>query len=385
LYDVIIVGAGPSGAALSYFLVKKGFNVLTLERDPKPATRVICGEYLPDPDSLGMPKDISKAYWEFFRPFIVHRIKRISMEIENRRFTTEYIGYSIDRANMIRKRLMESVENGLSLSTKEAFLTAKLGDGCIKVITSKGEYRTKFLVGADGFGSKVARSSGLHNVIKCDDLALAFTNEVNLDLPDPEEMRLIINEELAPGTYAWVIPRSPSRANVGLGVRLSMKRSFNPVRAMKKFFKELKIKKEPILRGRYVPVGGISPRIVSHGVFLLGDAACMVIPSNGGGMHLGIIAAYLLSNSLEGEPERRYERAVREYIKPVVDLGLVHRKAADFLTRTGLLRRTVGLLPNNMVSEVIKVVKGNYYPLIKVMASMYDFLDMGRSGSYPRC
>lgn len=385
MYDVIIVGAGPSGAALSYFLIKKGFKVLTLERDPKPATRVICGEYLPDPDSLGIPGDISKAYWDFFRPFILHQIKRISMEIEDRRFTTEYTGYSIDRTSMIRERLMESVENGLSFSTKEAFLAAKLGNDHIKVVTSKGEYKTKFLVGADGFGSRVARSLGFRNTIKCDDLALAFTNEVDLDLLDPEEMRLIINGELAPGTYAWVIPRSPSRANVGLGVRLSMKESFNPTISMKKLFKELKVKKEPVLRGRYVPVGGISPKIASHGVFLLGDAACMVIPSNGGGMHLGIIAACLLSTSLDGEPERRYGGMVKKYIKPMIDLGLIHRKAADFLTRTGLLKRTIGLLPDNMVSEVIRVAKGKYYPLIKAVASMYDLLGMGRSDSYPRC
>lgn len=44
-YDVVIVGSGPSGACLGYYLVKKGRKVLTLEKKTFPRDK-ICGDAL---------------------------------------------------------------------------------------------------------------------------------------------------------------------------------------------------------------------------------------------------------------------------------------------------------------------------------------------------
>ena len=44
-YDVIVVGSGPAGACLGYYLVKKGRKVLTLEKKSFPRDK-ICGDAL---------------------------------------------------------------------------------------------------------------------------------------------------------------------------------------------------------------------------------------------------------------------------------------------------------------------------------------------------
>ena len=44
-YDVVIVGSGPAGACLGYYLVKKGRKVLTLEKKTFPRDK-ICGDAL---------------------------------------------------------------------------------------------------------------------------------------------------------------------------------------------------------------------------------------------------------------------------------------------------------------------------------------------------
>ena len=44
-YDVVIVGSGPAGACLGYYLVKKGRKVLTLEKKSFPRDK-ICGDAL---------------------------------------------------------------------------------------------------------------------------------------------------------------------------------------------------------------------------------------------------------------------------------------------------------------------------------------------------
>lgn len=45
IFDVVIVGSGPSGACLGYYLVKKGRKVLTLEKKKFPRDK-ICGDAL---------------------------------------------------------------------------------------------------------------------------------------------------------------------------------------------------------------------------------------------------------------------------------------------------------------------------------------------------
>ncbi len=384
MYDIAVVGAGPTGAALSYFLSSSGFRVLTIEKDPQPGTRTICGEYLPDPDSLKLEGDVASAYFDFFRPFIIHRMEKIRMEVGNREFTTDYVGYSIDRKAMISHRLEDSLSQGSTLVTRETFITARPSEDGYQVTTSRGRYEVRYLVGADGFGSRVSKLINGDLTVRCDDLALAFSSEVMMEVREPDVMRLVISETLAPGTYAWVIPRSERAANVGVGVRLNMINGFDPKRAMKKHLTNLKVMTEPKLRGRYVPAGGMVKRLHDGGIFLAGDAAGMTVPSNGGGMHTGIIAAYLLARSLAEDKPENYVFHVNRIIKPMVSIGLTHRRAADFLLRTGLLWRTLRFLPRSMVEEVIRVERGPYYPVLKFLSSLYGPV-RGRVGSYPAC
>ena len=44
-YDVVVVGAGPSGSCLGYYLAKKGRKVLLLEKKKFPRDK-ICGDAL---------------------------------------------------------------------------------------------------------------------------------------------------------------------------------------------------------------------------------------------------------------------------------------------------------------------------------------------------
>ena len=257
-------------------------------------------------------------------------------------------------------------------------------DDSYELRTSKSRYRARYLVGTDGFDSRVAKLINGNTTLRCDDLALAFSTEVAMEVNEPDVMRLVINESLAPGTYAWIIPRSESTANVGVGVRLNMIDGFDPKRALREHLVRLNVTAEPELRGRYVPAGGMLSKVQEGGIFLAGDAAGMTVPSNGGGMHTGIIAAYLLARSLADDRPENYVSSVDRVVKPMVDTGLTHRRAADFLLRTGLLWRTLRFLPRSLVEEVIRVERGPYYPLLKLLSSLYGRV-RGKVGSYPAC
>lgn len=386
MFDVAVVGAGPAGVSSTYFLSSKGYGVIVFERSA--GFNSICGEFLPDPDSLGIRGEIASQYFDFFRPFILNNISEIRLEAFGREFEFGYRGYSIDRREMLKRRAQEAESAGARILRKEIFLGLKRAGEYYRIFTNNGEFEAKYVVGADGFPSRIAEILNGRNSISCDDLSIAFPMELHLNLDDPSEMRIIVDEELAPGAYAWVIPRGESSANIGFGVRMVAYEGFDPYKAFSKLFERVGVTKEigrRDIRGRFVPVGGLCKVLAKNGIFLAGDSAGMVVPSNGGGIYTAIISSYLLSLSLEADcPEESYYLSVRKYVKPLVETGLTYRRAADALMRLGILRRIIGLVPSALVAEAITGNKGKYYGFLKLVSYLYS-LSKGRGGSHPIC
>jgi digeranylgeranylglycerophospholipid reductase len=379
IYDAAIIGAGPAGSAASFFLSQRGYKVIVIERNRKVSS--ICGEYVPDPSSLGIGGEVGSSYSEFFKPFIVNVLRRISLRIFGRSFKIDYLGYSIRRDDMIEDKLKRAQDLGARIKLGENFITLKR-EKVYKILTNRGEYLAKYVIGADGFISRISRFLNGERMDP-DDVSIAFSLETELSVEDPSEMELIFDDEVAPGAYAWIIPRGDSIANVGLGVRCSLI-EMNPLDYMRRFLSILGIEAQ-YLRGRFIPVGGLTKILAKDGIFLLGDAAGMVIPSNGGGIHNAVISAYLLSKSLESElPEERYISYVNKYIRREVEAGLTYRRAADILLRFGILKKTIGLLPRSIVSEAITGRRGRYYPLLRIISYLYP-LSRGRGGSRSTC
>ncbi|MEM4581654.1 MAG: NAD(P)/FAD-dependent oxidoreductase [Candidatus Korarchaeum sp.] len=371
MYDVAVVGAGPAGAAATFFLSNRGYKVLTIERNPHPGT--ICGEYVPDPSSLRIRSDLGSEYFEFVSPFIVHKLRSIRIELLGRTFRTPYVGYSIRRRDLLRERLEQAEGEGARVLLKESFISLKREGSLYRILTNRGMYTARYIIGADGFPSRISSMMG-EDEIDCDDVSIAFPFEVDLNIDDPDEVKLFFDEGVAPGAYAWIIPRGNSRANVGLGVRMSMYNASEALRYVREFLSRIGVSLNPRgdLRGRFVPVGGIVRTLASDGIFLLGDSAGMVIPSNGGGIHTAVISAYLLSISLESDsPEREYVLSINKHVKPLVDDGLTYRRAADALMRLGILRRIVNLIPESIVAEAITGNRGSYHGILKLASYLY--------------
>ncbi|MCS7103496.1 MAG: NAD(P)/FAD-dependent oxidoreductase, partial [Candidatus Korarchaeum sp.] len=294
------------------------------------------------------------------------------------------IGYSIGRGNLLRERLKQAEDEGARVLFKESFLSLKPEGGSYKVLTNRGEYTAKYVIGADGFPSRVSSTIGGCSEVNRDDVSIAFPFELDLNIEDPEEMKLFFDEEVAPGAYAWLIPRGDSRANVGLGFRMSMYDASKTLGYITKFLYRIGVNADPSkgLRGRFVPVGGLAGKLTSNGIFLVGDSAGMVVPSNGGGIHTAVISAYLLSVSLESDsPEREYVSNIERHVKPLIDDGLTYRRAADALMRLGILKRAVGMLPEPIVAEAITGNRGRYHRVLKLASYLYP-LSKRRGGSY---
>jgi digeranylgeranylglycerophospholipid reductase len=119
---------------------------------------------------------------------------------------------------------------------------------------------------------------------------------------------------VAPSGYAWVIPKGPDTANVGLGVRAG-KLEGNIKDHLRRFCDDLGFE---ILSygGGWIPMGGPVKRMVDGTTLAVGDAAGLVMPSNGGGISQAIISGCFAAEAIvahleSGAPLAEYETKVR--------------------------------------------------------------------------
>lgn len=319
--DVIVVGAGPAGAATATMLAQKGYDVLLLDRHDFPRDKA-CGDGIPAGAieimvRLGMREKIDKAVerGEFYR---IDHVRILS-----------------PKGNLLRAPLTEGKEGGRSYVAPRLHFDAVLQEhavesgaefkrGLVKEpliedgqvvgvnVQLNGQVkplRSKMVVGADGVTSSIARNlrppkrqhEDLHRAVA---LRAYITDLEEID----REVEFYLYDEILPG-YAWIFPAGNGKLNIGLGMRLDVFRSGNHnLKAMLQDFLELPQIKSRLKRGG--EVNGIkiwqlnfgSQKKLQHaydGALLVGDAAGFINPLTGGGIHNALISSSLAGETID--------------------------------------------------------------------------------------
>src|SRR5207244_4514908 len=161
---------------------------------------------------------------------------------------------------------------------------------------------------------------------------------------------------LAPGGYAWIIPKAHC-ANVGLGTwqyfhgnlqslfdRFVRSRGLEPGKAT----------------GGFVPVMGPPPRTVKDNAMLVGDAAGMVMATNGGGNNVAMIAGRIAGltaadHLLDGTPLAAYATRWPASVGGPLAQGVRIKKLADrFFGSDRLLEAAMVLIGRRRMARAIR-------------------------------
>ena len=290
--DVLVVGAGPAGSMAAKVAAEKGVDVIIIEEHETPGTPVYCAEGL----SIG---GIEDGGLEPVAPYVTQQIKTVRVFAPNGKTldmtSDNWTGFTLDRQVFDRTLTENAVKAGAKLITEtRATDVIKEGKKIVGVKAVKDgeeiEFHAKVVIGADGHWSIIRRRAGLQRYFK-DYVTCAQYVMGGLDLEDPTINEFYVGENYAPGGYAWVFPKSKSMANVGLGVRLKQTKA--PIEYLKDFcnkdprFRNAKIIK---INGGICPVSGVLDKITMDGLILIGDAAGMLVPMTGAGIHSGIVS-----------------------------------------------------------------------------------------------
>jgi menaquinone-9 beta-reductase len=153
---VVIVGSGPGGVATALHLQRKdpalAADALVIEKARHPRFKVCAGGLLPHAVSLLGELDLGLDVPHV----VVHRA-----EVRTPRCTVIHddrnLCYVIRRAEFDAYLASACRARGIEIHEEESVVDVRRDGGGVRVVSNRGEYQTRLLVGADGSGSLVRR------------------------------------------------------------------------------------------------------------------------------------------------------------------------------------------------------------------------------------
>ncbi len=294
-YDVIIVGAGPAGSMAARVAAENGASVLLLEKRTEIGVPKRCGE------GLSM-EGIKSSGLEISPEWCRQEIEGAVVYAPNGKFVEArydtLMGYVIERKAFDKRLAIVAAEKGAEVQSGSRVTgVIKEGDFVkgVKVNTRSGnfEIRCKVLIAADGVESLIARWAGINSTTSLVDICSGVQFEMaNIEIKDPKMLDIYMGNEIAPGGYIWIFPKSRTTANVGIGVRAN--KGVRAIDYLRKFVEskpELKNGSIVEINCGGIPVGKPLENLVGNGIMIIGDAAHQVNAIHGGGVHEAFKAA----------------------------------------------------------------------------------------------
>ena len=313
--DVVVVGAGPAGAATAILLAEHGLAVTVLDRGPR-ARPKICGEYLsPEAgrilDRLGVLKavdaggavalagmritapdgtvlDARYASVGGFRPYRQHAMGVARAALD---------GALVDRVRALPLDLRHGVRvDGVVIERDRVVGVAGVDPDGARI-----EVRARVVVAADGRASVIAHRLGCRHPHRLARMALVT---YVAGVPDCRDVGEIFVD---PPDYAILNPLAPDRINMSLVVPLA---HAVPWRARLNDFFVARVKQLPHLARRLTgsvrvaalaSMGPLAYRVSpprEDGVLFVGDAAGFYDPFTGEGIFTALRSAELAAETV---------------------------------------------------------------------------------------
>jgi len=312
--DCVIVGASFAGLACATALARAGMRVTVLEKKADPGeklhtTGIIVKDAVDQIALLdGLPSDL------------VHRVHGVRLYAPSLRHVDlsapGYYFLATDTPRVMRWLAQRAEEAGARIDYRKSFTAAARVPGGFDL----GEAgTTRFLVGADGPGSRVAQVLGLGRSSK---FLFGIEHEYEgADIADPDRMHCFIDRRIAPGYLAWVVS-GVGIVQVGLARRVRDGQPAAPA-AMAAFLDKVaplfdfRDRRPASVRAGMIPCGGVVRPVAAQRLLLVGDAAGMVSPLTAGGIHTalkhGLAAGHAIVDFLSGRGEDPAGGFVRSY------------------------------------------------------------------------
>jgi digeranylgeranylglycerophospholipid reductase len=335
-YDIIVAGGGLAGmivASSAAYYSKQSLKILVVDRNASPQlgkktiSGWVCGDAV-GKNSVDYMTSRIGIKWQ--NPEIEHPVKGVIAFSPDHETSISFDGegYILNRKVLPQKQLNDALNVGIEIKYNLALRNVLTDNNNVigvegEDLETKSPFKKtcKIVVDCTGVTSVLRTNlpinSHIQKKINRDDLEATgryiynFENEVEDNtFFDPDYCLIHLDQNIAPGGYAWVFPKGRSKVNVGLGVQQKAMEEHNRKQGQRKDLKtkiDDYVRMNPVIKNPQIADGEfddgnswgtwqVSVRrqndcLVANGYMLVGDSAWMPKPLDAGGIGPAIIAA----------------------------------------------------------------------------------------------
>ncbi len=346
-YDVVVVGAGPTGAAAATQLARKNCRVLLLEKMKHPRHKS-CGGGISSRLCAFLDKD--------FSDLIENKVTELTIEYKGKKVSfssKEPFAFLVRRPQFDAYLTEKAKQAGVNVRENAPLQKWDETEDGIAIESPEGKYTASYLIAADGSNSSIARklypkwkrfqAPALEEAIK-------YGAKGRDSKTKPNEILFALSVKQG---YGWIFPKRDEAA-VGIGIfngkRISPRQEYTDFLNQKVEWSESSARPQGAILPLYQKT---NEPLVKGRILLAGDAAALVDPFFGEGIYYGVRSGQMAANAVaqachDQERLSIYSETVSEAFYPEFEVAqkiarLVYTFPGFFLQ---MVRRYPSLMEN---------------------------------------
>lgn len=312
------MGAGTAGTTVAADAARKGLQVCLVDLKPTALIGLkVCGDAIGKHhfDALKISYPSGEEFEREMRGIAVFSPDQKAVcRVQGKGVS----GFVVNRHKFGQRLLKEALDSGVTLLDETRVINPLIRDGCVVGVETertstqnKIEIPAAITVDASGYSgvirSRLPSSFGIESTVENRDLIAAYREIRSGTTWSSDLGEIYLTQHIARGGYYWIFDKGNGKVNVGLGVQMTGGHP-DPRQQLYKYVLSKKTLKDSKLEqsgGGIVPTRRPLDCLVSNGVMILGDAACLVNPMHGGGIGPSMLSGKLAAETAVKALEKR--------------------------------------------------------------------------------